>query len=98
PPTSYLFPYTTLFRSRQVRIRYPWKAKREYILELQEGVFTGYFGEKSTAGQRKFAYDETENYGDINLNIIVPDSNKHYVLELLKDRKSTRLNSSHVKI
>ena len=71
---------------RQVRIRYPWKAKREYILELQEGVFTGYFGEKSTAGQRKFAYDETENYGDINLNIIVPDSNKHYVLELLNDK------------
>src|SRR5690606_29761577 len=72
---------------RKAYLKYRWRSKRTYLLELEEGAFIGQFGELSKAGQRKFTYDDTENYGDIILNIQLPDSN-NYIIELIKDDKT----------
>src|SRR5690606_26836406 len=50
--------------------------------------FIGQFGELSKAGERKFTYDDSENYGNIILDIKLPDS-ASYVVELIKDDKKT---------
>lgn len=72
---------------RRAHLRYRWRPKRTYVLELQEGAFIGQFGELSKAGQRKFTFDDSGNYGDIILNIQLPDSN-NYIIELIKEDKS----------
>src|SRR5690349_22838979 len=60
PPTSTLFPYTTLFRSR-----------------------LGVLAEPRVFGRHAEVVDEMVGLGD---------------LDVVEDRKSTRLNSSHVEI
>src|SRR5690606_37391283 len=73
--------------NRQATLAYRWKPKRTYLVELQEGAFLGYFGERSTAGQRKFTFDDTDNYGNMILDIQVPDSNA-YIVELIRDNRN----------
>lgn len=73
---------------RRAYLKYRWRTKRSYLLTLEEGAFVGQFGETSKPGERKFTYDDTENYGDIILDIQLPDSN-NYIVELIKDDKLT---------
>lgn len=73
--------------NRRATLSYRWKPKRTYLIELQEGAFIGYFGERSTAGQRKFTFDDTDNYGNMILDIHLPDSNA-YIVELIRDNRS----------
>src|SRR5690554_7182312 len=84
PPRSTLFPYTTLFRSRQ--------AMTEQVKE-----------------ESKSAIHQTEATETLNIdvelqnpqeNIDLSDYEKAHAnaTDSLKDRKSTRLNSSHVRI
>lgn len=72
---------------RKANLTFRWRPRRTYLLELEEGAFTGHFGEKSQAGQRKFTFDDTENYGDIILDVKLPDSN-NYIVELIKEDKT----------
>ena len=77
------------FDSTDIRksvLKYNWKAKKNYELSLEKDAFIGYFNEKSTESTRKFTYDETENYGDIILKIIAPDSSQHYLIQLMNDK------------
>lgn len=74
----------TVFKRRAV-IKYNWRAKRNYQIKFEQGAFTGLFGEKSAPFEQQFTYDETENYGDIILNIMVPDSNSNYLVQLLNE-------------
>lgn len=73
--------------ARRAYLRYRWRPKRTYVLELQEGAFIGQFGELSKSGQRKFTFDDSGNYGDIILNFKLPDSGS-YVVEVIKEDKS----------
>src|SRR5690606_41564431 len=85
PPISTLFPYTTLFRSQEN------KALRDNFLLLDE---------KAEELNRKLAeLEERDNeiYRAIFEADPIPDSARQRELEF-QDRKSTRLNSSHVKI
>lgn len=82
---------------RRAYLRYRWKPKRTYILELQEGAFIGRFGELSKAGQRKFTFDDSGNYGDIVLNIKLPDSS-NYIIEVIKEDKSQVIKASVINL
>src|SRR5690349_22140467 len=75
PPTSTLFPYTTLFRSNP----------RNRLVHL--GVQARAIAEKATP-PRNLVF-----LIDVSGSMAEPDK-----LPLLQDRKSTRLNSSHVEI
>ena len=87
---------------RKFRLKYAWKANREYILNLAEGAFTDIFANKSKIYTRTFSLDTEENYGSIALSISVPDTSKNYVVQWLNQedkvlrsdivRKDTVLN------
>lgn len=66
-------------------IRYNWKEKRTYTLEMDTGAFIGNFGEQSMKVSKTFTYDENEKYGDIKLKINIPDTTQNYIIELLTD-------------
>src|SRR3712207_8402965 len=82
PPRSTLFPYTTLFRS----------SNAEYFLNAM------YMNVPNTVP--KDVLGETDNLGADALKLSVGEALglkvDYYVL--IKDRKSTRLNSSHANI
>src|SRR5690606_42090272 len=77
PPTSTLFPYTTLFRSCPGHRQHGRKGAHA-------------FADRS-AGHQAGGVNRT-NTG------VAETTPAHTSLEILEDRKSTRLNSSHVKI
>lgn len=68
-------------------IRYNWKAKLPYILRLEEDALSGHFEEKNLEYNWAFTLDENEKFGDIRLNIAVPDSTIGYIVELTDDKK-----------
>src|SRR5436309_6143480 len=85
PPRSTLFPYTTLFRSRELEEKSEHLADlqvvhRDVIQSITSGLLTtdleGVVTSANLAGLEILGRDEAE----------------------MVDRKSTRLNSSHVKI
>src|SRR3712207_7209859 len=83
PPRSTLFPYTTLFRS--------------FEIPSSEANIRGYRGEKSyrlLEQDGAIMHESVVNGGDILIGRTSPPR----FMEEYKDRKSTRLNSSHANI
>src|SRR5439155_14213960 len=89
PPRSTLFPYTTLFRSIGV---YPQKQEaRNWIgVVLPVG--------RLTVAQMRGLADIARAYGDGDIRLTVWQNLLISGVPTDKDRKSTRLNSSHVAI
>src|SRR5690606_41338872 len=93
PPTATPLPYTTLFRS--VNTRAAGRGNRRGLERQRLGVFMPRgahpFGSLSTRSLRSHANDPTplcaRVLGDLH----------HFRARCAVDRKSTRLNSSHVK-
>src|SRR3712207_8062418 len=85
PPRSTLFPYTTLFRSqRGIAVR---------VLDVGTGDVPGsYLLGDGLEGTTRLVVDEAS---DVLVGATITGSG---VQELLQDRKSTRLNSSHANI
>src|SRR5690606_41272379 len=88
PLRSTLFPYTTLFRSQLAESPEVYSAAR-----AGEGAMTGYC----------FRFARPEDFDDIAHRVApgragFADELRDNVASLKVDRKSTRLNSSHVKI
>src|SRR4051812_49890019 len=88
PPRSTLFPYTTLFRSRAIPVDLRAAAARPDAHDL-----AGHVG-------RARREEETQRRGQL---VLGPGRDEHElrrraVAQLLADRKSTRLNSSHMSI
>ncbi|WP_051293280.1 Ig-like domain-containing domain [Olivibacter sitiensis] len=74
--------------NRKIKLTYRWRAKRNYVLEIKEGAIQGFFDEKNKETKADFTLDETENFGDIILNITVPDSSStQYLVQLMNDKK-----------
>src|SRR5690606_41821993 len=82
PPRSTLFPYTTLFRSRSY-----WVLPNHHARTLM----------LATASLSKRYAESAEQTPTNHYQHIVPNAYNENTHEE-KDRKSTRLNSSHVKI
>src|SRR5439155_12953622 len=82
PPRSTLFPYTTLFRSHQQTARQPDESGLRQIR-----VFAQRYGEPA---QRHRGAEQHEHLGDLPEPAVIGAKRR--------DRKSTRLNSSHVAI
>src|SRR5204863_5210726 len=89
PPTSTLFPYTTLFRSQ---------LRAFYTLSRSIDPSTGGSGQDLNAVSNPYVgwrYDLGPSIFDRTHNF---SANFIYSIPVLRDRKSTRLNSSHVEI
>lgn len=63
--------------------KYPWKKEKSYILKLEEKAFTGLFGGENKPFDKVFTRDEELNYGNLALSVTVPDTSKHYIVQLL---------------
>src|SRR5690606_41516896 len=96
PPTSPLFPYTTLFRSeeRSQRAATPRERLQHSGLHGQEDIFDQLHAALERRGtQRIGGLEDVRSAAQAEVLAGQPQ-----VAELPADRKSTRLNSSHVKI
>src|SRR5207249_6316510 len=83
-PCSTLFPYTTLFRSTCVH--------RRIAAILAIAIVSAF-------GVRAYLNTPIEAFPDVtNAQVTVITQNPGYAPEEIEDRKSTRLNSSHVSI
>src|SRR3989442_14083280 len=94
PPRSTLFPYTTLFRS--VRERQPSDVVHEVEAVGRELHLPGVLLRRLLVGLREL---DALRLGDRDRPAVLDDPlhpGRDQVLQL--DRKSTRLNSSHVRI
>lgn len=78
--------------TRKYFIRYRWRNKREYILDLGENAFFNNFGGKSVATTRRFTLEEIENYGNLELDVTTPDTNQQFVIQLIKDQTEVLRN------
>jgi len=72
---------------RQYILRYNWRPKRNYELEIKEGAFKGHFGDKNKAHSLSFTLDDSDSYGDILFHVEVPDTTQQYIVELTNDKK-----------
>src|SRR3712207_9023990 len=84
PPRSTLFPYTTLFRSIMYGERY---------MDTPESNPEGY-EKASLLNKAKNLKGKLQIITGMNDDTVVPQ----HALQFIKDRKSTRLNSSHANI
>src|SRR5205807_10200419 len=97
PPTSTLFPYTTLFRSVQHWDLATGKARATFWTPVspggnhpEAGHVVGFFFAALSADGKTVAWGGAEGDGKI--------TGTAHVWEVQSDRKSTRLNSSHLVI
>lgn len=73
--------------ARQYILRYNWRPKLNYSLEIKEGAFKGHFEDKNKAHTLTFTLDDSDAYGDIVFHVEVPDTAQQYIVELTNDRK-----------
>src|SRR5206468_13044890 len=95
PPSSTLFPYTTLFRSCRFHVRMfhpPTEARGQRLAPFIKDLVYGRDDDQREHGRRDHAADDgaTERRAEIRAFAIAQRDGE--------DRKSTRLNSSHDQI
>src|SRR5690606_40154817 len=93
-----LFPYTTLFRSSDglnSRIRTRYAATYQPDIDLRQCRFV-WLGTKKKFDAFTFAFEQTE-HGWFQAHAYQFDADTSTFIVETPDRKSTRLNSSHVK-
>src|SRR5690606_19455135 len=73
--------------SRKYIMRYNWRPKRDYQLTLEEGAFLGFFGDKNKSVSKTFTMNETESFGDIILDVTLPDTARQYLVQLINEKK-----------
>src|SRR5699024_12686893 len=89
PPCPPLLPYTTLFRSLAIHdMVYNYSTLAELGKQIETTTVTI---DEETGEEKVEVKTETKDIVTININI-------QTLGEMLEDRKSTRLNSSHVSI
>src|SRR3712207_7711299 len=93
PPRSTLFPYTTLFRSKE-------KQNGDSRTHLGPGRSWLRGAVRRPTGIKNLAVSEARQstYDDVTSGLVHESPNFEHSLNSVRDRKSTRLNSSHANI
>jgi uncharacterized protein (DUF2141 family) len=82
--------------TKNLTMKYRWRAKANYTLTINEGAVTDIYGDKNKKQIKKFVLDNPENYSQLTLKITVPDSVGAYVVELLLNDQKTPLRTDRV--
>jgi len=69
---------------RRYTIRYRWRKEKQYIFSADDGAFTNTFGGRSVKTEKTFTLDSEDNYGNLTLNVSVPDTAKNYIVQLMR--------------
>ncbi len=75
---------------RNYLIKYPWKLKKQYLLNIKENAFTDIVNNKSKLYNRKFELDTEDNYGTISIKFTVPDTSKTYLVQWLGEKNEVK--------
>jgi len=79
---------------RQFSVAYPFKDGKFYSINFNIGTFTDIYGDRNPLASKKFQLDKPENYGELNLNVTLPDTGRNYLVQLLSADGSTELRST----
>lgn len=74
--------------TRKFVFKFPWKAKKNYILTIGDSTFTDNFNTKSKKFTRKFKLGSEDDYGNIAMDIQVPDTLKSYLIQWLDEKQA----------
>ncbi len=74
--------------TRDLLIKYRWRAGSKYQLLINEAAITDIYNDKNKRAGIAFAADKPENYSMLTLKVNVPEPNKQYVIELLDEQKN----------
>ena len=66
-------------------IRYNWKPKLTYKLTIEKGAFLGPFSIENKPYEFSFTLDDNNPYGDLELNLQVPDTTKNYIVQFIAE-------------
>ncbi|TSD64745.1 hypothetical protein FFF34_012660 [Inquilinus sp. KBS0705] len=68
---------------RNYTLKYRWRAGSRYQLIFNDGAFTTIYGDKNKRAGIPFQADKPENYSQLTLKVVLPDTARQYVIELL---------------
>ncbi len=69
--------------TRRYLVKYNWREKKKYILQIADNAITSINGAKSKSQDKAFTLDPDINYGTIIAKIVVPDTTTAFVVQLL---------------
>lgn len=69
-------------------IYYPWLAKYNYDIKFGSGAFSGIFSTKNKEFTKIFELANRDDYGTLKAKMVIPEPNKHYILQILDERKN----------
>lgn len=82
--------------AKHLSIKYNWKQNATYLLTFGEGALTGFFGEKNNNSPKRFKIDKPDNYSNLTLKVIIPDTSRSYIVELLNERGDATLRADRI--
>lgn len=82
--------------SEKIIIRYNWKEKINYSIEIDSGAFIGKFNETNLAFKKNFTMDENAKYGNIKLTIHIPDTSFQYIVQILNEKQDVVLRTDYI--
>jgi uncharacterized protein (DUF2141 family) len=77
-------------------VKYPWKKSEPYILKLEAGAITGIFNSKNKEINKNFKLGGADEYATLTLNVVVPDTSKNYILQLVNEKKEVVVASRRI--
>src|SRR5690606_41941187 len=95
PPRSHIFPYSTLFRSRQYLARFG--IAKPHHTDVERSAAKVEDQRVLLAVNRGFILICRRDRLILEIDLFVSCAKRRLEQSFLRDRKSTRLNSSHVK-
>lgn len=82
--------------AKHLTLKYRWKDNTTYLLTFSEGALTGFFGEKNPNTSKRFKVDKPDNYSGMLLKVILPDTGRSYIVELLNEKSDATLRVDQV--
>ena len=69
-------------------VHYPWLAKRKYEIKFGGNAFTGIFKSTNKEFEKNFELAGKDNYGTLQLKVVTPELQKHYILQVIDENKN----------
>lgn len=79
-----------------ILVKYNWKPKSSYNLDLKPGAITGIQGAVNKAISKQFNIASKDDYGTLILDVKIPDTTANYILEVVDEKKENVISTQIV--
>ena len=69
-------------------VKYPWVARKKYEINFAPGAVTGIFKATHKEFKKNFELGSKDDYGTLQLKVMVPVANKQYILQVIDESKN----------